>query len=319
MKKIISLFFVIVISLSFFTLSQAKYSNLDIDNIMEKFYTKLEKEKPDMEDRIDKLEALYQKFSSMNSAKLKPEVKDALSKIRISIYNQINIYKWTAKDITITIISDKRCEYCNTEDLISRLEEDTSISGSKYEIKDFSDEWVEKYLKDNRIYFLPAIILSTDDIEDSWQNGVKNFLEKMETWEYKIKMQGNFDPYAEICDNGMDDNNDWNIDCEDTKCAKNMECLIKVDKPKAELFVMSHCPYWLQAQKWYLEVMEKLWDVADIKVKFVPYLMHGPSEWEENLVQHRIQKQQKEKYVPYLKCFLKEKNERQKNVEKKWK
>ncbi len=307
MKKIISLFLVIIISLSFFNLSQAKYSDSDIDNIMEKFYIKLEKEKPNMEDRINKLETLYSKFSSMNLAKLKPEVKNALSKIRISIYNQINIYKWIAEDITITIISDNRCENCNVDELIKNLKLDTSISWAKYEVKDFSDEWVKIYLKDNEIDLLPVIILSTNDIENSWPNWVKNFLEKMKTGEYKIRMQGVFDPYAEICDNKIDDDWNWKVDCEDIKCTKNIECLKKVDKPKAELFVMSHCPYWLQAQKWYLEVMEKLWNIADIEVKFVPYLMHWPSEWEENLVQHCIQKEQKEKYVPYLKCFLKEK------------
>ncbi len=210
------------------------------------------------------------------------------------------------KDVKIKVISDKRCEYCNADELIKSLKQDPSISGAKYEIKDFSDEWIEKYFKDNELALLPVIILSTDDIEDSWQNGVKNFLEKMETWEYKIKMQGVFDPYAEICDNKIDDDKNGKIDCEDEGCSKEISCS-KVDKPKAELFIMSYCPYWLQAQKWYIEVMEKMKDVADVSIRFVPYLMHWPSEWEENIVQHCIQKEQNDKYIPYLKCFLKEK------------
>jgi hypothetical protein len=140
------------------------------------------------------------------------------------------------------------------------------------------------------------------------------YLEKMNSWKYSLNVWSRFDPLAEICGNGIDDNWDNKIDCEDEKCSKELSCAPKVDKPKAELFIMSYCPYWTQAQKWFLETMIKLKDVADLYIKFVPYLMHWPKEWEENIVQHCIQKGQKEKYIPYLQCFLKEwKNEECRN------
>ena len=78
----------------------------------------------------------------------------------------------------------------------------------------------------------------------------------------------------------------------------------KVERPVAELYIMSYCPSWLQAQKWYLEVMDKLWKVADVKVKFVHYIMHGQKEADENVLQYCIQKWQPDKYSSYLKCFL---------------
>jgi hypothetical protein len=52
--------------------------------------------------------------------------------------------------------------------------------------------------------------------------------------------------------------------------------------------------------------MSKLGEVADVNVKFVQYIMHGQKEADENVVQYCIQKEQKDKYIDYLNCFLAE-------------
>ncbi len=80
----------------------------------------------------------------------------------------------------------------------------------------------------------------------------------------------------------------------------------KREKPEVKLFVMSHCPFGLQAQKALLPVWELLKEKADIGIYFVDYVMHGKEETEENLRQYCIQKEQQEKYLTYLKCFVKE-------------
>jgi protein-disulfide isomerase len=73
------------------------------------------------------------------------------------------------------------------------------------------------------------------------------------------------------------------------------------------LYVMSYCPFWTQAEKPYLSIMKKFKDVADVDIKFVQYVMHkDQKEWEENLLQYCIKTTQKEKFVPYLECFLKD-------------
>lgn len=78
----------------------------------------------------------------------------------------------------------------------------------------------------------------------------------------------------------------------------------KSDKPIVELFVMSHCPFGTQMEKGILPVVGLLKDKIDFKVKFVYYAMHGEVEVREQLAQYCIQKGQKEKFIPYLKCFL---------------
>jgi protein-disulfide isomerase len=81
--------------------------------------------------------------------------------------------------------------------------------------------------------------------------------------------------------------------------------LPKNDKPKVELFVMSHCPYGTQIEKGIVPVMKTLGNKADIQIKFVNYVMHGESELVNNIDQYCINKEQPEKYTDFLSCFLK--------------
>ena len=78
----------------------------------------------------------------------------------------------------------------------------------------------------------------------------------------------------------------------------------KQDKPKVELFVMSHCPYGTQIEKGMLPVVEALGDKIDFELKFCDYAMHGKTEVDEQLKQYCIQKEQGDKLIEYLKCFL---------------
>jgi len=80
----------------------------------------------------------------------------------------------------------------------------------------------------------------------------------------------------------------------------------KRDKPDVKLFVMSYCPYGLQAQKMFLPAYNLLKDKAEMGVYFVNYIMHEKKEIDENLRQYCIQKEQKDKYYNYLSCFVKD-------------
>ena len=78
----------------------------------------------------------------------------------------------------------------------------------------------------------------------------------------------------------------------------------KTDKPLIELFVMSHCPYGTQSEKGILPAIRTLGSAVDFKVRFVYYSMHGQKEVNQNLMQYCIQKEQPDKYLNYLACFL---------------
>lgn len=76
------------------------------------------------------------------------------------------------------------------------------------------------------------------------------------------------------------------------------------DKPTVEIFVMSHCPYGTQIEKGILPVLATLGDKIDFSLKFCDYAMHGQKELNEQLAQHCIQKEQNDKFISYLTCFL---------------
>ncbi len=80
----------------------------------------------------------------------------------------------------------------------------------------------------------------------------------------------------------------------------------KSDKPQAELFVMTYCPYGTQAEKGFIPFIEAMGDLIDAKIRFVHYFMHGDDEEQETYRQTCIREEQPEKYLTYLRAFLEE-------------
>lgn len=213
---------------------------------------------------------------------------------------------WETENLTVTFIADAREPATDVTQFVDWMKADfPSIANAEVVVKDFLDEWTKDFIKNNGIEYLPAVIFSTNNYDSSKDSqDLSTYLEELPNWEFTLAIGANYDPFGEDCSNGIDDNEDWKIDCEDDKCSSDLTCSPKVDKPVAELFIMSYCPYWTQAEKWFLEAMLKLDDVVDMKIRFVDYVMHGEDEWEQNLVQYCIQKEQEDKFKDYLKCFL---------------
>lgn len=78
----------------------------------------------------------------------------------------------------------------------------------------------------------------------------------------------------------------------------------KSDKPKVELFVMTYCPYGLQAEKGILPALAALGNKIDASIKFVHYFMHGDKEEQETYNQACLRQEQVAKYNSYLNCFV---------------
>lgn len=95
-----------------------------------------------------------------------------------------------------------------------------------------------------------------------------------------------------------------NLESSPVKGSAAAEDVSTSDKPDVKLFVMSYCPYGLQAQKMFLPVYDLLKNRATMGVYFVDYAMHGEKEIDENLNQYCVQKNEKEKFSNYLSCFV---------------
>ena len=81
--------------------------------------------------------------------------------------------------------------------------------------------------------------------------------------------------------------------------------VLKSERPVVDLFVMSYCPFGLQAEKAIIPVVKLLGDKIDFHVRFVNYAMHGEKELLENSRQYCIQKNDYNAYIDYLSCFTK--------------
>ena len=94
------------------------------------------------------------------------------------------------------------------------------------------------------------------------------------------------------------------VDMGETSQEEESQGTVKRDIPDVKLFVMSYCPYGLQAQKALLPAYDLLKGKADIGVYFVSYIMHDEIEIDENLRQYCIQEEQEDKFNSYLSCFV---------------
>ena len=84
--------------------------------------------------------------------------------------------------------------------------------------------------------------------------------------------------------------------------------VLRSNRPVVDLFVMSYCPFGLQAEKAIIPVVKLLGNKIDFHVRFVNYSMHGKKELLENSRQYCIQKLDYNAYINYLSCFTKEGN-----------
>ncbi len=100
-----------------------------------------------------------------------------------------------------------------------------------------------------------------------------------------------------------------------TTTTKKASCeeLTKTDKPDLMAFVVSNCPFGLQMQRLYNKTISELPEIANnLSVKYMGSIedgkitsMHGDEEAQENLRQICIREEQKDKFWPYLSCYMK--------------
>ncbi|MCH2188620.1 thioredoxin domain-containing protein, partial [Candidatus Gracilibacteria bacterium] len=103
------------------------------------------------------------------------------------------------KDLEITFISDSRCNNCQEEAIKDQLKNQPVLSNAKITEKDFSDKGVEKYLQENGITALPAIILNHNGVPADMQS----YLIRLGSGEYSLNIGASFDPFVERSERGF--------------------------------------------------------------------------------------------------------------------
>lgn len=105
------------------------------------------------------------------------------------------------EDITVTIIDDKRCSACQTEEIVSQLKLVPFLMNSEFIEKDFTDDDIETFLKENSITALPAIIFNTNNLSDG--GSMSSYLIPLKSGDYSLQIGSTFDPFQERSDKGF--------------------------------------------------------------------------------------------------------------------
>lgn len=119
-------------------------------------------------------------------------------------------------------------------------------------------------------------------------------------------------------------------DVDHSRAPMNLEELLasriaRMGKPTLELFVMSYCPYGVQAEEKIIPIVKKFGDKIDFKLQFIaqekenpsarditPFTsLHGYPEVAENIRQLLIAQEYPDKYLDYISC-------RGKKLDKSW-
>jgi protein-disulfide isomerase len=65
--------------------------------------------------------------------------------------------------------------------------------------KDFSDAWIEEYIKENNITALPAIIFDSNQVDTN----IDQYLQELPSKKYSLLVGASFDPFAKRSDKGF--------------------------------------------------------------------------------------------------------------------
>jgi len=107
----------------------------------------------------------------------------------------------TGEGIEVTIIDDKRCTTCGTDQIVSQLKQVPFLAQANFIDKDFSDSGVEDILKANSIATLPAVIFNTNALNDGGQ--MSSYLVALSDGTYSLQIGSTFDPFVERSEKGF--------------------------------------------------------------------------------------------------------------------
>jgi predicted DsbA family dithiol-disulfide isomerase len=210
--------------------------------------------------------------------------------------------------VNMIVVNDKRCAACDVTRLVSQLK--TMFPGIQIENLDYSDAKGKQIYNDLQLGVLPAMLFDSTVEKGESYASVQQYLVKTGDY-YSLRIGAEFDPTAEICDNGIDDTGDGLIDCADPDCTAELVCRKETAKT-LDLFVMSQCPYGIQALDAMKEVLTNFKGNIDFSVHYIANenpdgtftSLHGQGEVDEDIREVCAAKYYPDsyKYMDYIWC-----------------
>jgi hypothetical protein len=211
-------------------------------------------------------------------------------------------------EVSAIILTDKRCKTCQTAGMEANIKA-RFFPRLTTKTLDYGDEAGKQLYNEMGIKMLPYMLFA-DGVEKAPKyQQIARWMEPKGKYKM-LKIPAQFDPTAEICDNKIDDNGDGKVDCDDAGCKEDLICRKEITN-QVQVFVMSQCPFGVQA----VDAMKEVLDNFKGKLKFdVHYIgdkagedfncLHGKPECDENIRQLCAKKHygKANKYLDYLWC-----------------
>lgn len=193
--------------------------------------------------------------------------------------------------VNLLVLGDRRCTKpeCQTANIIGQLR--GVFAGLVVTEQDWSTPEGKATYAEYGLRYLPAYIFDrTVEADATGMQSVGRFLRPTAKEGYRsLDVAAHHDPTAEICDNGVDDTGDGKVDCADDTCRQVLICRPEI-KGDVQLFVMSQCPYGVQALDAMREVLAAFGDEIRFDVHYIADAqgdgfssLHGQAEVDEDI------------------------------------
>ncbi|NCC69990.1 hypothetical protein EOM09_00180 [bacterium] len=184
---------------------------------------------------------------------------------------------YDAETIELVVLNDERCEDCVfANEVVSSLSQ--IFKGLDVKNVDYNTEEGKKLYEENNLEFLPSFLFTETVENGEGYDNVRNYLYEKGGY-LELAIGADFNPTLEICDNSIDDTGNGLVDCLDSDCSSALICRQEIAK-NLDLFVMSDCPYGVQALDALKEITENFKD-DNIKIN-VNYIGDYYTEEEYN-------------------------------------
>ncbi len=210
-------------------------------------------------------------------------------------------------EVDVIVINDKRCSECETgmTQLLAQLK--SVFPGLKVTSYDYSQPEAKTLMAQTNVKLLPAVLFDDSVTKDENYANVEQYL--VPAGDYtSLRIGADFDPSAEICDNGIDDTGNGLIDCLDPECNGTIVCRQEI-KDDLQLFIMSDCPYGKQAVIALKDVIGNFGSALKYDIHYIASetssgfsSLHGTYEADEDIVQLCTKKHSPDVWFDYVYC-----------------
>ena len=198
----------------------------------------------------------------------------------------------TPPRVSAIFFSDSRCKECDIRGLEGRLRGE--LGGLVVENVDYGTDRGKALYKELTaaapdFKTLPTVLIGQEVEKDAEGYAtLQRYFRKIGNYQ-ELRLGGQWDPTAEICDNELDDDADGKSDCSDDGCKASLGCRPAKQK-KLDMFVMSQCPYGAQAMIAAKEFTDHFKGQVSLDVHFIGdnrngelSSMHGQAEVDEDV------------------------------------